>query len=148
MNIIASEIPVPPILSNQNYDYVIIMRLHCCIIAVKFCRLGELCLSFGLVQPFLSCKHYSSMCEKFGHRFPKDLKATAATMAGYQDLSKFERSITVGTRKIGHSISEVAMKFEFSHSTISRVYRECRESGKTSNLRHRCGRKKIMQERD
>ncbi|GFW49640.1 hypothetical protein TNCV_2844212 [Trichonephila clavipes] len=118
------------------------------IIAVKFCRLGELCLSFGLVQPFLSCKHYSSMCEKFGHRFPKDLKATAATMAGYQDLSKFERSITVGTRKIGHSISEVAMKFEFSHSTISRVYRECRESGKTSNLRHRCGRKKIMQERD
>ncbi|GFW26952.1 hypothetical protein TNCV_1377911 [Trichonephila clavipes] len=32
MNIIASEIPVPPILSNQNYDYVIITRLHCCVV--------------------------------------------------------------------------------------------------------------------
>ncbi|GFX21521.1 HTH_Tnp_Tc3_2 domain-containing protein [Trichonephila clavipes] len=40
------------------------------------------------------------------------------------------------------------MKFGFSCTTISRVYREYRESGKTSNLRHRCGRKKNMQERD
>ncbi|GBN19387.1 hypothetical protein AVEN_120682-1 [Araneus ventricosus] len=36
------------------------------------------------------------------------------------------------------------MKFGFSRTTISREYRG---SGKTSNLRHRCGRKKIMQER-
>ncbi|GBO26228.1 hypothetical protein AVEN_188148-1 [Araneus ventricosus] len=40
------------------------------------------------------------------------------------------------------------MKSGFSRTTISRVYREYRESGKTSNIRHRCGRKKIMQERD
>ncbi|GBM63157.1 hypothetical protein AVEN_266808-1 [Araneus ventricosus] len=40
------------------------------------------------------------------------------------------------------------MKFGFSRTTISRVYREYRESGKTSDLRHRCGRRKIMQERD
>ncbi|GBM01378.1 hypothetical protein AVEN_46739-1 [Araneus ventricosus] len=40
------------------------------------------------------------------------------------------------------------MKFGFSRMTMSRVYREYRESGKTSNLRHRCGRKKITQERD
>ncbi|GBN22239.1 hypothetical protein AVEN_119515-1 [Araneus ventricosus] len=73
---------------------------------------------------------------------------TAATMAGYQDLSEFERGVTVGAREMGHSISDVAMKFGFSRTTISRVYREYRESGKTSNLRHRCGRKKIMQERD
>ncbi|GFX91827.1 transposable element Tcb2 transposase [Trichonephila clavipes] len=47
-----------------------------------------------------------------------------------------------------HSISEVAMKFGFSRTTISQVYHEYRESSKTSNLRHHCGRKKIMQERD
>ncbi|GBL75843.1 hypothetical protein AVEN_146459-1 [Araneus ventricosus] len=67
---------------------------------------------------------------------------TTATMAGYQDLSEFERGVIVGAREMGHSISEVAMKFGFSRTTISRVYREYRESGKTSNLRHRCGRKK------
>ncbi|GFY20088.1 HTH_Tnp_Tc3_2 domain-containing protein [Trichonephila clavipes] len=49
-------------------------------------------------------------------------------MAGYQDLSEFERGVIVGAQEMEHSISE--------------------ESGKTSNLRHHCGRKKIMQERD
>ncbi|GFX28985.1 uncharacterized protein TNCV_3030281 [Trichonephila clavipes] len=39
------------------------------------------------------------------------------------------------------------MKFGFSRTTFSRVYREYRESGKTSSLRHRCGRKKNIQER-
>ncbi|GFU72772.1 uncharacterized protein TNCV_3687041 [Trichonephila clavipes] len=29
MNIITSEIPVPHILSNQSYDYVVITLLHC-----------------------------------------------------------------------------------------------------------------------
>ncbi|GBL84127.1 hypothetical protein AVEN_118545-1 [Araneus ventricosus] len=69
-------------------------------------------------------------------------------MTGYQDLNEFERGVIVGAREMGHSISEVAMKFGFSRTTISRVYREYQESGKTSNLRHRCGRKKIMQKRD
>ncbi|GBM17391.1 hypothetical protein AVEN_119435-1 [Araneus ventricosus] len=73
---------------------------------------------------------------------------TAATMAGYQDLSEFERGVKVGAREMRHSISEVAMEFVFSRTAISRMYREYRESGKTSNLRHRCGRKKIIQERD
>ncbi|GFT67892.1 HTH_Tnp_Tc3_2 domain-containing protein [Trichonephila clavipes] len=46
---------------------------------------------------------------------------------------------------MGHSVSEVAMKFRFSHRTISRVYREYQESP----LKHQIyGRKKIMQERD
>ncbi|GBM12308.1 hypothetical protein AVEN_155306-1 [Araneus ventricosus] len=66
---------------------------------------------------------------------------TAATMAGYQDLSEFERGVIVGAREIGHSIPGVAMKFGFSPTAISRVYSEYRESGKTSNPR----RKKIMQ---
>ncbi|GBL81048.1 hypothetical protein AVEN_147189-1 [Araneus ventricosus] len=69
-------------------------------------------------------------------------------MTGYQDLSEFERGVIVGAREMGHSISEVAMKFGFSRTTTSRVYREYRESGKTSNLRHICSRKKIMQERE
>ncbi|GBM89677.1 hypothetical protein AVEN_122824-1 [Araneus ventricosus] len=69
-------------------------------------------------------------------------------MAGYQDFSEFERGVIVGAREMGHSISEVAMKFGFSSTTISRVYHEYRESGKTSNLRHRCGWKQIMQVRD
>ncbi|GFT68565.1 HTH_Tnp_Tc3_2 domain-containing protein [Trichonephila clavipes] len=49
---------------------------------------------------------------------------------------------------MGHNISEVAMKSGFSRRAISRVYREYRESGKTSNLQHRCCRKKIMQKLD
>ncbi|GFX98027.1 HTH_Tnp_Tc3_2 domain-containing protein [Trichonephila clavipes] len=69
-------------------------------------------------------------------------------MAGYEDLNEFESSVIVGAREMGHIISEVVMKFGFSRITISRVYREYWEFGKLSNLRHRCGRKKIMQERD
>ncbi|GFU33210.1 HTH_Tnp_Tc3_2 domain-containing protein [Trichonephila clavipes] len=69
-------------------------------------------------------------------------------MAGYDYLYKFEFGVIVRAREIGHCISEVAIKFGFSRATISRVYREYRESGKTSNLRHHSGRKKIMQERD
>ncbi|GFT75885.1 HTH_Tnp_Tc3_2 domain-containing protein [Trichonephila clavipes] len=48
---------------------------------------------------------------------------------------------------MGHSISEVEMKFEFSRTIISQGNREYREFYKASNLRHRCNRKKIMQER-
>ena len=69
-------------------------------------------------------------------------------MAGYRDLSEFERGVIVGAREMGHSISEVAMKFGFSRMTISQVYREYQESSKKLNLRYRCGRKKIMQEWD
>ncbi|GFS47449.1 HTH_Tnp_Tc3_2 domain-containing protein [Trichonephila clavipes] len=56
--------------------------------------------------------------------------------------------LKIRVREMGHSISQVAMKFRFSRTSISRVYREYRISGETSNLRHRCDRKKIMQERD
>ena len=64
-------------------------------------------------------------------------------MTGYHDLSEFESGVTVGARGMGPSISEVAMR-----SGLSRVHLEYRESGKTSNLRYRCGREKILQERD
>ncbi|GBN93364.1 hypothetical protein AVEN_515-1 [Araneus ventricosus] len=50
----------------------------------------------------------------------------SAAMAGYQDLSDFERGVIIGAREMGRSISEEAMKFGFSRTTISRVYREYR----------------------
>ncbi|GFW93465.1 uncharacterized protein TNCV_46681 [Trichonephila clavipes] len=49
---------------------------------------------------------------------------TAATVAGYRDLSEFERGVIADSREMGHSISEVAMKFGFSCTIISRVYCE------------------------
>ncbi|GBO39537.1 hypothetical protein AVEN_54174-1 [Araneus ventricosus] len=69
----------------------------------------------------------------------------AAAMACFQDLSDFERGVPIGARDMGHSISEVAMKFGFSRTTISRVYREYRVTSKTSNFRHRSGRKKDLE---
>ncbi|GBO11381.1 hypothetical protein AVEN_66854-1 [Araneus ventricosus] len=65
---------------------------------------------------------------------------SAPAMAGYQDLSDFERGVIIGAREMGHSISEVSMKLGFSRTIISRVYREYRISGKTSNFLHWCGR--------
>ncbi|GBN08465.1 hypothetical protein AVEN_52389-1 [Araneus ventricosus] len=73
---------------------------------------------------------------------------SASAMAGYQDLSDFERGVIVGAREMGHSISEVAMEFGFSRTTISRVYREYRVSCKTSNFCHRCSWKKTLKELD
>ncbi|GFX97638.1 hypothetical protein TNCV_2841981 [Trichonephila clavipes] len=43
-------------------------------------------------------------------------------MAGYQDLSEFERGVIVGAREMGHSISEVVMKFRISRT---RPFHEC-----------------------
>ncbi len=40
------------------------------------------------------------------------------------DLSDFERGIVVGARRAGMSISKTADLLGFSHTTISRVYRE------------------------
>ncbi|GFS63315.1 hypothetical protein TNCV_2308601 [Trichonephila clavipes] len=49
-------------------------------------------------------------------------QVTAATMAGYKVLSEFERCVIVGGLDMEHCIFEVAMKFGFSRTTISRVY--------------------------
>ncbi len=40
------------------------------------------------------------------------------------DLSDFERGMVVGARRAGLSISKTADLLGFSHTTISRVYRE------------------------
>ena len=73
--------------------------------------------------------------------------ASAVTMAGYQDLSEFERGFIFGAREMEHSITEVAMKSGFSRTTNSRVYSEYWVSGETSNFRHRCGREKTLNDR-
>ncbi|GFX34394.1 HTH_Tnp_Tc3_1 domain-containing protein [Trichonephila clavipes] len=52
-------------------------------------------------------------------------------MAGYQDLTEFERGVIISIREMGHIISEVAMKLGFSRTTTLRLYREYQETGTT-----------------
>ncbi len=57
------------------------------------------------------------------------------------DLSDFERGMVVGARRAGLSISKTADLMGFSHTTISRVYRELSEKEEISSEQQLCGRK-------
>ncbi len=58
------------------------------------------------------------------------------------DLSDFERGMVVGARRAGPSISKTADDLlRFSHTTISRVFREWSEKEKIFSERQLCGRK-------
>jgi len=56
-------------------------------------------------------------------------------------LSYFEHGMVVGARWAGLSITQSAQLLGFSRSTISRVYKERCEKGKTSSMWQFCGRK-------
>ncbi len=56
------------------------------------------------------------------------------------DLSDFERGVVVGARRAGLSISKTADLLGFSHTTISRVYRERSEKKKISSEWQLCGK--------
>ncbi len=60
------------------------------------------------------------------------------------DLSDFERGMVVGARRFGLSISKTAELLVFSHTTISRNYREWSEKEKISCERQLCGRKCLV----
>uniref|UniRef100_A0A4W5NIU3 Acidic leucine-rich nuclear phosphoprotein 32 family member n=1 Tax=Hucho hucho TaxID=62062 RepID=A0A4W5NIU3_9TELE len=65
-------------------------------------------------------------------------------MGKKRDLRDFERSMIVGSRRAGSSISQTAALLGFSRTTVSVVYREWRDKQKTSSQRQSSGRKQLV----
>ncbi len=73
-----------------------------------------------------------------------DVVKTSIRMGKKGDLSDFERGMVVGARRTGLSISKTADLLGFSHTTISRVYRERSKNEKISSERQLCGWKCLV----
>lgn len=56
-------------------------------------------------------------------------------MGKTKDLTEFERGMVVGARRLGFSISKTANVLDFSHATVSRVFRVAVESKKLQAVR-------------
>ncbi|XP_015926162.1 uncharacterized protein [Parasteatoda tepidariorum] len=65
-----------------------------------------------------------------------------------RELTAFERGMVEGTRRMGHSILEMAQEFGFPRSTVSRVYREWVNEGVTIHNRHHIGRPQALNDLD
>uniref|UniRef100_A0A3B1K5D6 Tc3 transposase DNA binding domain-containing protein n=1 Tax=Astyanax mexicanus TaxID=7994 RepID=A0A3B1K5D6_ASTMX len=68
-------------------------------------------------------------------------------MAKRRELTDFERGLIVGARRMGRSITEVVLAFNFPRSTVSRVYREYL-AGITSHGGQRSGRPRMLNDED
>uniref|UniRef100_A0AAR2JRL1 Tc3 transposase DNA binding domain-containing protein n=1 Tax=Pygocentrus nattereri TaxID=42514 RepID=A0AAR2JRL1_PYGNA len=93
------------------------------------CSVGLLISVYPFIRAWFSFHHILPNIDDL-------LKCRPSIRTGKKgDLRDFERGVVVGARRAGLSISETADLLGFSHTTISRVYRERSEKEGISSER-------------